>query len=304
MTTTTNETTSATNSQVWLLTGAGRGLGRAIAEAVLEAGGRLVAGVRTPDALAPLQARHGNRLQVVPLDVTNASQAAAAVATARDRFGRLDVLVNNAGYGHTAPFEQMGADDFRAQIEANLFGVVNLTRAALPVMREQRAGRILQVSSVGGRSATPGLSAYQAAKWAVGGFSDVVAAEVGHLGIQVCTLEPGGMRTDWAKEAKRAPEGLLPDYEPSVGRVLELLGAYGGHEIGDPARIAALVLSLARRDRLPRRLLLGGDALFVAEQAESQRAAEQAEWRDVTLSTHFPGAQLPAGLEAALKRSA
>lgn len=291
------------HNQVWLLTGAGRGLGRAIATAVLEAGGRLVAGVRNADALAPLRARHGKRLEVVPLDVTSAAQAAAAVATACDAFGRLDVLINNAGYGHTAPFEQMGADDFREQIETNFFGVVNLTRAALPVMRAQRAGRILQVSSVGGRSAAPGLSAYQAAKWAVGGFSDVVSGEVGHLGIQVCTLEPGGMRTDWSKEARGVPGAVLPDYQPSVGRVLELLGAYGGHEIGDPERIAAVVLDLARRERLPRRLLLGADALFVCQQAEAERAAEQAEWRDVTLSTHFPDTQLPAGMDV-LKRTA
>ncbi|KUY95931.1 oxidoreductase [Burkholderia territorii] len=282
-------------SKVWLVTGAARGLGRAIAEAVLAAGDRLVAGARDPARLADLEARYGDRLLPMELDVTDAA------AAARDAFGRIDVLVNNAGYGHTAPFEQMDADTFRDQIETNLFGVVNLTRAVLPTMRAQRAGHIFQVSSVGGRTATPGLSAYQAAKWAVGGFSDVLSKEVAPFGVRVCTLEPGGMRTEWAAQAKRDVDGLLPDYQPSVGKMLELLGAYGGHEVGDPARIAALIVELSRRDDVPMRLLLGGDALLVCEQAESQRADEAARWRDTTLSTMFPDAKLPDGLQALKK---
>lgn len=284
------------SSKVWLVSGAGRGLGRAICETVLEAGDRLVAGVRQEGVLADLQSRHGERLRVVMLDVTNESQAQAAVKTAGEAFGRLDVLVNNAGYGRMAAFEHQPAADFRAQIETNLFGAVNLTRAALPVMHAQGSGHIFQVSSVGGRSATPGLSAYQAAKWAVGGFSDVVAAEVAPLGIHVCTLEPGGMRTDWAHQARQANDAQLEGYEASVGRVLEMLSAYGGHEISDPVRIARLVLELASRTSLPRRLLLGGDALHVARQADAQRAVELEQWEVATLSTHFPDAQLPPGL--------
>lgn len=290
-----------TSPKTWLLTGAARGLGRSISEAVLAAGDNLVAGARDLNGLADLVHQYGTRIRPVELDVTHEAQAQAAVATALTAFGRLDVLVNNAGYGHTAPFEQMPVDDFRAQLETNFFGVTNLTRAALPTMRAQRSGHIFQVSSVGGRTATPGLSAYQAAKWAVGGFSDVVAKEVAHLGIQVCTLEPGGMRTDWAAQAKQPLPDMLDDYQPSVGKILALLGAYGGHEIGDPAKIAALIVQLSRRGTLPLRLLLGGDALFVAEQAESERAAELEQWRDTSLSTHFPDAQLPAGL-AELKK--
>ncbi|WP_412023678.1 SDR family NAD(P)-dependent oxidoreductase [Burkholderia cepacia] len=285
-------------SKVWLLTGAARGLGRAISEAVLAAGDRLVAGARDTSRLADLAERYGDRLLPIALDVTDEAAAAQAVAAARERFGRIDVLVNNAGYGHTAPFEQMGADDFRDQIETNLFGVVNLTRAVLPSMRAQRSGHIFQVSSVGGRTSTAGLSAYQAAKWAVGGFSDVLSKEVAPFGVRVCTLEPGGMRTDWAAQAKRGIDGMLPDYQPSVGKILDLLGAYGGHEIGDPVRIAKLIVELSRRDDVPMRLLLGGDALFVCEQAETQRAEEAARWRDTTLSTQFPDAKLPAGLDA------
>jgi NAD(P)-dependent dehydrogenase (short-subunit alcohol dehydrogenase family) len=288
-------------SKVWLVTGAARGLGRSISEAVLAGGHRLIAGVRDPSRLSDLAARYPDQLRAVGLDVTDATAAQRAVDTALQDFGRLDVLVNNAGYGHTAPFEQMAPDDFREQVQTNLFGVVNLTRAALPVMRAQRSGHIFQVSSVGGRTSTPGLSAYQAAKWAVGGFSDVVAKEVAPLGIRVCTLEPGGMRTDWASEAKRRIDGMLPDYEASVGKVLELLGGYGGHEVSDPAKIAALIVQLSARNELPLRLLLGGDALYVANQAETQRAEELEQWRATTLSTHFPDAQLPAGLDE-LKR--
>lgn len=290
-------------SKVFLVTGAARGLGRSISEAVLAAGDCLVAGARDPATLSDLVERHPDRIRPVALDVKDAHAAQAAVETALSVYGRLDVLVNNAGYGHTLPFEQMTAEDFRDQVETNLFGVVNLTRAALPPMRARRRGHIFQVSSVGGRTSTPGLSAYQAAKWAVGGFSDVVAKEVAHLGIKVCTLEPGGMRTGWGRTARTPGDNVLPDYEPSVGRVLELLGGYMGKELSDPAKIAALLVELSNRDDLPLRLLLGGDALYVCEQAEAEREQERREWRDTTLSTHFPDAKLPEGLDA-LKRRA
>ena len=284
-------------SKIWLVTGAARGLGRLISEAVLAAGDRLVAGARDPDRLADLVERYPDRIRPVALDVTDELAAQRAVDHALNAFGRVDVLVNNAGYGHTAPFEQMTTQDFRDQVETNFFGVANLTRVVLPVMRKQRAGHIFQVSSAGGRTSAPGLSAYQAAKWAVGGFSDVVAKEVAHMGIRVCTLEPGGMRTDWASEARSGVDGLLPEYEQSVGNMLRLLEAYGGHEISDPAKIAALIVELSRRDELPLRLLLGGDALHVCNLADAERAEEQERWRETTLSTHFPDAQLPEGLD-------
>ena len=284
-------------SKIWLVTGAARGLGRLISEAVLAAGDRLVAGARDPDRLADLVERYPDRIRPVALDVTDELAAQRAVDHALNAFGRVDVLVNNAGYGHTAPFEQMTTQDFRDQVETNFFGVANLTRVVLPVMRKQRAGHIFQVSSAGGRTSAPGLSAYQAAKWAVGGFSDVVAKEVAHMGIRVCTLEPGGMRTDWASEARSGVDGLLPEYEQSVGNMLRLLEAYGGHEISDPAKIAALIVELSRRDELPLRLLLGGDALHVCSLADAERTEEQERWRETTLSTHFPDAQLPEELD-------
>jgi NAD(P)-dependent dehydrogenase (short-subunit alcohol dehydrogenase family) len=186
-------------SKTWLVTGGARGLGRHIAEAVLAAGDNLVAMARDPGRLSDLQDRYDDHICVATLDVTDALAARTAVQTATKAFGRLDVLVNNAGFGHVAPFEQATEEDFRAQIDTNFYGVVNLTRAALPVMRRQRSGHIINISSVGGRIGTPGLSAYQSAKWAVGGLTEVLAQEVAPLGIKIVSVEPGGMRTPPSK---------------------------------------------------------------------------------------------------------
>lgn len=279
-------------TKVWLITGSGHGLGRSIAEAALAAGDKVVATARDTGRLTDLAVAHRETLRRFELDVTDAAAAQAAVDFAVETFGRLDVLVNNAGYGHTAPFEQATAADFRAQIDTNFYGVVNLTRAALPVMRQQRAGYIINISSVGGRHGTPGLSAYQAAKWAVGGFTEVIAQEAAPFGVKAVAVEPGGMRTDWGTVARGQVPALLPDYEPSVGAVLGLLKDYVGREIGDPAKIAQVIVDLTRRERLPAHLLLGSDALFVCDRAEEVRRQEAAEWREVSKSTDFPGTDL------------
>jgi NAD(P)-dependent dehydrogenase (short-subunit alcohol dehydrogenase family) len=256
-----------------------------VAEAVLATGDRLVATARDPSRLADLQERYGRQLRTAVLDVTDADAARAAVQVAVDGFGRLDVLVNNAGFGHVAPLEQMPDDDFRAQIDTNFYGVVNLTRAALPVMRRQRAGHIINVSSVGGRIGIPGLSAYQAAKWAVGGFTEVLAQEVAALGIKVVSIEPGGMRTDWGEIARGHTPELLPDYQPSVGAVLEMLKPHIGNEVGDPAKVAEIIVRLAAHDSPPVHLLLGSDALHYFGAADAARSAAAEQWRNVSLST-------------------
>lgn len=286
-------------SKIWLITGAGRGLGRSILEAALAAGHRVVGAARDPDSLADLRQRYGDRLLNPALDVTNPAQARRAVHVAAAAYGGLDVLVNNAGYGHLTPFEQTSEEDFRAQVETNFFGVANMVRAALPVMRSQRAGHIINISSVGGRVATPGLGAYQAAKWAVGGFTEVLAQEVAPFGVKVIALEPGGMRTDWGYTAREAASEILPDYEPSVGAVLNRMKAYVGNEVGDPDKIAQLVLELSNSERLPAHLLLGSDALHVFHQAETVRQKAAAEWAEVSASTDFDDAELPAALKTA-----
>ena len=207
-------------SKVWFVTGSASGLGRSIAEAVLAAGDRLVATARDPRRLEDLVKEYGDQIRTASLDVADEDAAHAALQVAMDAFGRLDVVVNNAGYGDVAPFEQLSSERFKAVIDTNFYGVVNVTRAALPIMRKQKSGCILQISSVGGRLALPGSSAYHAAKWAVGGFTESLAQEVAPFGVKVCALEPGGMRTNWGTRAHQDLPELLPDYEPSVGAVV------------------------------------------------------------------------------------
>jgi len=285
--------------KVWLITGAARGLGRSILEAALEAGNTVVATARDPGRLSDLKASYGDRLLTFELDVTDAGEARKAVKVAVAAYGRLDVLVNNAGFGHIAPFEQASEADFKAQIDTNLYGVINLARAALPVMRQQRAGTIINISSVGGRTAAPGMSAYQAAKWAVGGFTEVLALEAAPFGVKVIALEPGGMRTDWGFIAGGNVPELLPDYEPSVGSIVKLMKAYAGREVGDPKKIAKLIVELPNRDALPAHLILGSDALYVFGQAEAARQKAAAEWADVSTSTDFKGSDVSALLAEA-----
>lgn len=278
-------------SKVWLVTGSASGLGREIAEAVLASGDRLLATARDSRQLNDLVGRYGEQVCTAPLDVADEAAAKAAVAKAIDIFGRLDVLVNNAGYGDTAPFEQVSSERFRALIETNFFGVVSMTRAAIPTMRQQKSGCILQISSVGGRLATPGSASYHAAKWAVGGFTEAVALEVASFGVRVCALEPGGMRTNWGNRAVADVPILLPEYEPSVGALVRTLATYWGHETSDPAKVAQVILHLATKEQLPPHLLLGSDAVQYARAAEDKRESDAKAWLDVSVSTDAEGVQ-------------
>ncbi len=277
--------------KTWLITGSGNGLGRNIAEAALKAGDNVVAGARRTEELASLVEQYGQRVKPFKLEVRDEAAAKAAVETAVDTFGRLDVLVNNAGYGQFAPFEQISAEDFQAVMDTCFYGVVYTTRAAIPVMRKQKSGRIFQVSSVGGRIAIAGNAPYHAAKWAVGGFSDALAMEVAPFGVKVCTLEPGGIRTNWARRAAQNPPDLLPEYEPSVGSILKLLRSLEASSESDPRKIADVIVQLANSDEVPLRLILGVDAEQRVRQAEAARAAEAAKWRHLTLSTVFEDAE-------------
>jgi NAD(P)-dependent dehydrogenase (short-subunit alcohol dehydrogenase family) len=274
-------------SKVWLVTGSASGLGRNIAEAVLASGDRLVATARDPRRLEDLVKKYGAQVRTAPLDVADEDAAKAAVQVAVEAFGRLDVVVNNAGYGDVAPFEQLSAERFKAVIDTNFYGVVNVTRAAIPVMRKQRSGCILQISSVGGRLAVPGSTPYHAAKWAVGGFTESLAQEVAPFGVRVCALEPGGMRTNWGSRAHQDVPELLPDYEPSVGAIIKALASLWGKENSDPAKVAQVVLRLAVSDRLPAHLLLGSDAVQYAGQAAAARADDEKQWREISVSTDF-----------------
>ena len=273
-------------SKVWLVTGSASGLGRNIVEAVLASGDRLVATARDTQRLEDLVNKYGDQVRTASLDVTDEKGALAAVQVAVKAFGRLDVVVNNAGFGDIAPFEQLSPERFKAVIDTNFYGVVYMTRAALPIMRKQKSGCILQISSVGGRiAAIPGNSSYHAAKWAVGGFTESLATEVAPFGVKVCALEPGGIRTNWGARAHRDTPDLLPDYEPSVGAFLNRLKSHWGQENSDPAKVAQVVLRLAASDQLPAHLLLGSDAVLYAGQAEATRSADAEHWREVSVST-------------------
>lgn len=276
-------------SKVWLITGSSRGLGRDLAKAVLGAGHRLVATARKAEDLRELVAEYGDRVRAVALDVTSPAAAREAVAVATSAFGRLDVVLNNAGYANVNSIEHVAEEDFRAQIETNFFGVVNVTRAALPVLRAQRDGHIIQISSIGGRFGSAGLAAYQASKFAVGGFSEVLAKEVAPLGIRVTVVEPGGMRTDWAGSSMHIDD-IDPDYQATVGAMWQNRGPEGKHIMrGDPSKVAQIVLRIASEKEPPVRLLAGSDATFLADLGLKARAAEDAKWNALSVSTDFEG---------------
>ncbi|MFJ5269757.1 oxidoreductase [Streptomyces sp. NPDC088358] len=276
-------------SRTWLITGGSQGLGRALALAALAAGDQVVVTSRKPEAPASLRADHRERLETVALDVTSASQCRDVVAATVERFGSVDVVVNNAGYATSGSIEHFPEDEFRAQVEANLYGVVNVTRAVLPVMRRRRSGHVVQISSIGGRvGGTPGLSAYQTAKFAVEGFSEVLAGEVAPFGVKVTIVEPGGIRTGWAAGAAEPSGPVTPDYEQTVGAWLAMFAKYAGNEPGDPDRMARAIIGAVDAEEPPRRLLLGSDALGIAIRSEEARLVEARKWAEVSRSTDYP----------------
>src|SRR5258706_12106446 len=267
-------------SKVWLITGSSRGLGRALAEAVLATGDRLVATARNPAQLADLVERYRDRIRAVALNVTDDRAADHAVQSAVDALGRVEVLVNNAAYEDVNSIEDTSLADFRAQIETNLFGVITVTKAAIPLMREQGAGHIIQFSSIGGRVGAMGRAPYSAAKWGVEGFSEVLAKEVAPLGIKVTIVEPGGFRTDFAGGSTTIRDGR-PEYDSTVGAVARFQRDYNGKQPGDPVRAAAVIIRIASLDEPPLRLLLGSDPVSAAEQNDIARLESDRKWRTV-----------------------
>jgi NAD(P)-dependent dehydrogenase (short-subunit alcohol dehydrogenase family) len=273
-------------SKAWLITGSSRGLGRAFTVAALEAGHRVLAGARKPEQLADLENRFGKNIRIISLDVTNEEQAKRAVEMALETFGALDVLVNNAGYGNVSPVEDTSVEEFRKQIETNLFGVIIMTTAVLPYFREQRRGHIVQVSSVGGRIGPIGRAPYAAAKFGVEGFSESLSKEVGPLGIKVTILEPGGFRTDFAGSSTELREGR-PEYESTVGATARFQRNYNGRQPGDPAKAAAVLLHVVSLPEPPLRLLLGSDSYAAAEKSAREKLASDQQWKPLSESTDY-----------------
>ncbi len=274
-------------NKVWLITGSSKGLGRAITTAALENGDNVVATARQVEQLNELTRRFGKNIALQTLDVRDSAAAENAVAFAVDRFGRIDVLVNNAGYGTIGALEDTSIEDFRSQIETNLMGTVHTTKAAIPFMRKQGAGHIIQFSSVGGRIGALGRTPYSAAKWGVEGFSEALASEVGPLGIKVTIIEPGGFRTDFAADSVNGAT-MREEYQATVGAAARFQAEYHGNQPGDPARAAKVLIELSKLADPPLRLPLGSDALKAIGESDRKRLAGMEMWRGLSASTDYP----------------
>jgi NAD(P)-dependent dehydrogenase (short-subunit alcohol dehydrogenase family) len=253
-----------TEKKVWFITGAGRGLGVDIAKAALAAGHAVVATGRNPERVAAALGDHED-LQVLGLDVTDPAAAQSAVEAAVDRFGRIDVLVNNAGNYYAGFFEEISPEGFRAQIETNLFGPLNLTRSALPVLRAQRSGLVVTISSTAGLMGGEFMTAYAASKFAVEGWMESLAPEVAPLGIRTMLVEPGFFRTELlTPESTNYPEISIDDYAERSKRTVEFFSTMNGRQGGDPAKLADALIELAGQDEPPLRFIAGADAVETA----------------------------------------
>jgi NAD(P)-dependent dehydrogenase (short-subunit alcohol dehydrogenase family) len=265
-------------NKTWFITGTSRGFGREWAIAALERGDRVAGTARDPSTLDDLKQTYGETLLPMALDVTDRDAVFAAVKRAHEQFGRLDIVVNNAGYGQFGMVEELSEDEARAQIETNLFGALWVTQAALPFLREQGSGHFLQVSSIGGISAFPGIGMYHASKWGLEGISQALAAEVKHFGIKVTLIEPGGFSTDWGgSSAKHAVE--LDAYARLHAASNERRAA---NVPGDPKASAEAVLRIVDADEPPLRVFFGTAPLGIAERDYESRLSTWREWRDVS----------------------
>jgi NAD(P)-dependent dehydrogenase (short-subunit alcohol dehydrogenase family) len=272
--------------RIWFITGSSRGFGRALVRAALEAGDGVAATARRPEQLADLVEEFGDRILPLALDVTDVSAAAGAIGAARQRFGRLDVVVNNAGYANVAPIETADDEDFRAQFETNFWGVYNVSKAAIPVLRELGGGLIIQFSSMGGRvGGSAGVASYQAAKFAIDGFSRVLQVETAPFGVKVLVVEPSGFATDWAGSSMAVAD--VPDgYADTVGAMSQVRRS-DAITAGDPARAAEILVRMSRHEDVPYHLPLGVNAAEGSIRLDERLLADDLKWRAVSRSADF-----------------
>jgi NAD(P)-dependent dehydrogenase (short-subunit alcohol dehydrogenase family) len=273
--------------QTWFITGSSRGFGRAITIAALKAGDSVAASARRPEQLDDLVTTYGDRILPLRLDVTDAGQARDALHAATDRFGRLDVIVNNAGYSNVSPIETTDDDDFRVQFETNFWGVYNVSKAAIPLLREQGGGLVVQFSSVGGRvGGSPGIASYQAAKFAIDGFSRVLRTETAPFGVKVLVVEPSGFATDWAGSSMEVRE--IPEhYRQTVGAMNIRMRQNSDGPAGDPARAAEILVAVAKRTNIPEHLPLGVNATEMSVSQDRRLLADDLAWAPVSRSADF-----------------
>ncbi|PMS21578.1 short-chain dehydrogenase/reductase [Trinickia dabaoshanensis] len=272
---------------VWLITGCSKGLGRALARSALQSGYRVVASARDTAALEDLVCEYGDAVAAVSLDVTSQQQAEAAVAAAHERFGSIDVLVDNAGYGYLAAIEEGDESDVRAMFETNVYGTWNMIKAALPGMRKHRAGHIVNISSVGGLTTFPGVGFYHMTKFAVEGLSETLAKEIGPLGLGVTVVEPGAFRTDFRGASMKQSGMRIKDYADTAGKTRDSVLAGHGQQQGDPVRGSRAIIAALESDRPPLHLVIGGDALDLVRAKLEDLRHDLDAWEHLTRSTNY-----------------
>ncbi|PKU23836.1 oxidoreductase [Telmatospirillum siberiense] len=276
------------DSAVWLISGCSSGFGRELAAAVLRRGQRVVVTARSLETVKDFARDYPKLALVTALDVTRADQVAAVVRQAEEKFGRIDVLVNNAGYGYLAALEEGEDAEVRAMFEANVFGLIALTKAVLPGMRKRRKGHVVNISSVGGLIGFPGIGYYNATKFAVEGLSEALAKEAQPLGIRVTIVEPGPFRTEWAGRNLRTPKVVIGDYAETAGARREMISGYSGKQPGDPARAAEAIIVAVETPNSPLHLVLGRPAFDAVKSKISEFSTELEKWRSTSLGTDFP----------------
>ena len=273
---------------VWLITGCSTGFGRELAKLVLESGWRAVITARNPDQVTDIAKGHGERALVLPLDVTSHAQVRYAVDEAVRQFGRIDVLVNNAGYGYLAAIEEGEDDAVRAMFETNVFGLIDMTKAVLPTMRGQGNGLIINVSSIGGLTSFAATGYYHGTKYAVEGISESLATELKPLGIGVLIVEPGSFRTNWAGPSIKQSATRIDAYSSTAGERRKQTAERSGNQAGDPVRAAQAIIDAALSDTPPLRLVLGTAALDLARKKLEFMRGDFDAWESTSIGSDFP----------------
>lgn len=276
-------------SKVWFITGSSRGLGRCLTEAVLTNGDNVAATARNTERLGNLVKKYPNQILALQLDVSDRVQIHKAVEQTVKYFGRIDVLVNNAGFGITGAIEEFTDEQMNSQLDVNLYAPIEITRAVLPYLRKQRSGSILNVSSVGGRVGSAGFSMYQAAKFGLQGFTEVLSKEVSAFGIKV-SIEPGGFRTDWASNSMTYAEPI-DDYKNTLQSLKDYLKDI--MPLGNPDKAAQVIIDLVKHSEPPVHLVLGSDAVAILEVVDADRKAEFEKWKSISISTDFDDVENP-----------
>jgi len=276
------------SSKVWLITGGARGIGKEIALAALALGDKVAATSRKAENLAYLAAFPQENVLALGLDLSNSVAVNTAVNTVIEKFGTIHVLVNNAGYGQFGAIEELSDDDIRLQMEANVYGPLYAIRAALPAMKNNKNSHIINLSSIAGLAAAPGMGMYNASKFALEGLSEALALEVKPLGVQVTLIEPGGVRTDFAGESLQQPGlGFIDDYEETRGKTGRYFLQINGNQVSDPVKVAKVIVDLANKPDAPLRLVLGTDALPRIKNKLEEHTKLVAEWEPVSLSVGY-----------------